>query len=64
VREMRGGRDYDSDFATRMKGHGLWAELVRSRFEKATNRLGFNRQRVELDLSAFQPPGGKQINLF
>jgi DNA repair photolyase len=64
VREMRGGRDYDSDFATRMKGHGLWAELVRSRFEKTTNRLGFNRQRVELDLSAFQPPGGKQINLF
>jgi DNA repair photolyase len=64
VREMRGGRDYDSDFATRMKGHGLWAELVRSRFEKATNRLGFNRQRVELDLSAFQPPGGKQTSLF
>ncbi len=64
VREMRGGNDYDSDFATRMKGHGLWAELVRSRFAKATNRLGFNRQRVELDLLAFQPPGGKQTSLF
>jgi DNA repair photolyase len=64
VREMRGGNDYDSDFATRMKGHGVWAELVRSRFEKATNRFGFNCQRVELDLSVFQPPGGRQTSLF
>jgi DNA repair photolyase len=64
VREMRGGQDYNSDFATRMKGHGVWAELVRSRFEKATNRLGFNRQRVELDLSVFLPPGGTQNSLF
>ena len=57
IREMRGGKDYDADFATRMKGTGLWADLIRQRFEKATNRIGFNRQRVELDLSAFRPPG-------
>ncbi|MBU1440151.1 MAG: PA0069 family radical SAM protein [Gammaproteobacteria bacterium] len=57
IREMRGGKDYDADFATRMKGSGLWAELIRQRFEKATNRIGFNRQRTELDLSAFRPPG-------
>ena len=24
----RRGRDYDSNFATRMKGSGLWAELI------------------------------------
>jgi DNA repair photolyase len=64
VREMRGGKDYDSDFATRMKGHGVWAQLIRTRFDKATQRLGFNRQRVELDLSAFKPPGGVQTVLF
>jgi DNA repair photolyase len=52
VREMRGGKDYDSDFATRMKGHGVWAQLIATRFEKASQRLGFNRQRVELDLAA------------
>ena len=57
IREMRGGKDYDADLATRMKGTGLWADLIRQRFEKATNRIGFNRQRVELDLSAFRPPG-------
>ncbi len=64
VREMRGGNDYDSDFATRMKGHGVWAQLIATRFEKATQRLGFNRTRVELDLQAFVPPGGVQRALF
>ena len=57
IREMRGGQDYDADFATRMKGSGLWAELIRQRFEKATRRIGFNRERIALDLDAFQPPG-------
>ena len=57
IQEMRGGKDYDSDFASRMKGYGLWADLIKQRFEKCCNRLGFNRQRVELDLSRFRPPG-------
>jgi DNA repair photolyase len=57
IREMRGGKDYDADFATRMKGSGLWADLIRQRFEKATQRIGFNRDRIVLDLSAFRPPG-------
>jgi hypothetical protein len=62
---MRGGKDYDSDFATRMKGSGLWSDLVRQRFVKACRRLGFNRERVELDLSRFRPPGAAgQGNLF
>lgn len=65
VQEMRGGKDYDSDFATRMKGTGLWAELVRQRFEKATRRLGFNRQRIELDLARFRAAGARgQSSLF
>ena len=55
IHDMRGGKDYDSDFATRMKGSGLWAELIRQRFEKACRRLGFNRERVELDTSRFRP---------
>ncbi|KQM80028.1 PA0069 family radical SAM protein [Xylophilus sp. Leaf220] len=57
IQDMRGGKDYDADFATRMKGSGLWADLIRQRFEKATNRLGFNRQRIALDIDRFRPPG-------
>ncbi len=55
VRDMRGGKDYDSSFASRMKGSGLWAELVRQRFEKTCARLGFNREPVVLDLGQFRP---------
>ncbi len=57
IHDMRGGKDYDANFATRMKGSGLWAELVRQRFEKATRRIGFNRVRIELDVTRFRPPG-------
>ncbi|MEO8024304.1 PA0069 family radical SAM protein [Polaromonas sp.] len=65
IHEMRGGKDYDANFATRMKGSGLWSDLVRQRFEKASKRLGFNRERIELDLSQFRPPGASgQGSLF
>jgi DNA repair photolyase len=35
IQDMRGGKDYDSDFATRMKGSGTWADLIGQRFRKA-----------------------------
>jgi hypothetical protein len=56
VREMRGGRDYDARFGTRMKGEGVWAQLLAQRFSKAVARLGLNRERVELDLTQFRRP--------
>jgi DNA repair photolyase len=56
VREMRGGRDYDARFGARMKGEGVWAELLQQRFNKAVARLGLNRERVELDLTQFRKP--------
>jgi DNA repair photolyase len=55
VREMRGGKDNDSHFGTRMHGHGVWAQLLRQRFEKASQRLGYAQGRLELDLSQFRP---------
>ena len=56
VREMRGGRDNDSNFGTRMTGQGVWANLVRQRFVKSCQRLGLNRARQALDLSQFSRP--------
>ena len=66
VHEMRGGRDNDPNFGTRMKGQGLWAELLRQRFDKACSRLGLNKEHWrELDTSLFKPPGRHgQANLF
>lgn len=48
------GKVYDSDFATRMKGSGLWADLLRQRFAATCRKLGFNRQRTELDLTQYR----------
>jgi DNA repair photolyase len=65
IKDMRGGKDYDGDFATRMRGQGIWADLIRQRFEKACRRLGFNRERHTLDSSLFRPPGAAgQMALF
>ncbi len=55
IQDMRGGKDYDADFATRMKGRGIWADLLRQRFVKTCDRLGYQRERHALDLSRFQP---------
>ncbi len=56
VREMRGGKDNDSRFGSRMRGQGVWAELLRQRFDKACARLGLNRHKNDLDLTRFRRP--------
>jgi DNA repair photolyase len=56
VREMRGGKDNDARFGTRMKGQGIWAELLRQRLHKACARLGLGQERIDLDLTQFRPP--------
>jgi DNA repair photolyase len=65
VREMRGGRDYDSSFGQRMRGEGVWAELLRQRFDKACARFGFGRERIGFDFSRFRrPKSAAQPELF
>ncbi|MBV8158573.1 MAG: radical SAM protein, partial [Dyella sp.] len=57
VQQMHGGRDYDSNFATRMRGQGVFAELIRRRFDVACRKHGFGRAReLWLDTSKFVPP--------
>jgi DNA repair photolyase len=59
VREMRGGKDYDSDFASRMHGEGVWADLIRQRFTKTVDRLGIGSMSSrfdKLDFSRFRKP--------
>ena len=56
VREIRGGRDYDASFGSRMKGEGVWAQLLSQRMAKAKARHGLDRPRRELDFSQFRKP--------
>lgn len=55
VRDTRGGNDYQSEFGTRMKGTGAYAQLIASRFRKCHRRLGFGAP-PPLDTSRFRPP--------
>jgi DNA repair photolyase len=56
VQSMRDGRDNDARFFERMKPHGVWAELFRSRFHKARKRYGIDNSEFELDCSQFRRP--------
>jgi DNA repair photolyase len=66
IRDMRGGKDYDSQWGTRMKGTGPMAWMIGRRFEIACERLGLNRKRVKLTTSHFVQPekSGQQLDLF
>lgn len=66
VREMRGGKDYDASFGTRMKGEGVWADLLRQRFRQACARLGLDRKGRPLRTDLFRPPrrSTPQLDLF
>jgi DNA repair photolyase len=55
IQQMRGGKDYDSSFGSRMRGEGPFAELLHQRFAKAHSRLGFGRLPA-LNISDFAPP--------
>ena len=61
VHQMRGGRDNDPNFGSRMKGQGLFAELLDQRFHKACERFGLNEREsaFDLDCAQFRPPAPK-----
>lgn len=65
IREMRGGRDNDPRFASRMTGSGPLAELIARRFELASRRLGFGDEQADLRTDLFRPRRpGRQLELF
>jgi len=64
IRDMRGGKDYDSRFGARMRGTGEYADLLAKRFAMAERRLGLG-DLPPLDASQFRPPRSRpQLELF
>jgi DNA repair photolyase len=58
INQARGGKDYDAEFGTRMRGTGAYAELLWTRFQLARRKLGFSdgHARHELVTHLFRPP--------
>jgi DNA repair photolyase len=66
IRAMRGGRDNDPRFGSRMRGTGPYAVLLRNRFRIACQRLNLNSAaRDTLNTGLFCPPApaGSQLRL-
>jgi DNA repair photolyase len=67
INDMRGGRDNDPNFGSRMRGTGPVAELLRNRFEIACRRLGLNSggRQIAAPTHLFRPPmvEGSQFRL-
>ncbi len=66
VRQTRAGKDYDADWAQRMKGTGPVADLIGTRFKAAVKRYGLDGPRHDLDTTMFNAPHGSksQMDLF
>jgi DNA repair photolyase len=65
VQSIRGGKDNDPDFFTRLKPTGVWADLFRARFRLACKRAGLGQPKFDLDCTQFRPPeAGGQLRLF
>ena len=58
IQSIRGGKDNDPNFHTRMRGQGPWAELLRKRFHIAAKRYGLDGDRMRLRTDLFRPPAG------
>ena len=57
IQQMNGGKDYDSNFATRMRGQGVFADIIRKRVQVASRKAGLHRAwDTVLDTSQFVPP--------
>jgi DNA repair photolyase len=56
IRDLRGGRENDPRFGSRMRGEGQYAALIARRFATACRRLGLNRSEREPDTTQFRPP--------
>ena len=66
LKELHGGREYDSTFGQRMTGSGPYAWTLARRFEIAVERLGLNRRSTRLTTRHFTrpPQKGAQLSLF
>jgi DNA repair photolyase len=56
VRQCRAGRLNDPGFGSRMRGQGVFAELLAQRFRQACARLGLNRRALPQRTDLFRPP--------
>ena len=67
LKSLGDGKLYDSEFKSRMKGKGIWAEQIRGLFETICLTTGLKRSLPKLNCDSFRGCGaesGRQMDLF
>lgn len=66
IRSMRGGKLNDSNFGSRMKGQGIFAEQISTMFKLAVRKAGLDNPFPPLSTEHFRrvPGAGGQLDLF
>jgi len=57
IRNLRGGKLYDSRFGSRMRGEGTWPQVFSQQFHIHHKRLGFPTAVPSLSAASFRRPG-------
>ncbi|HZV35542.1 MAG TPA: radical SAM protein, partial [Verrucomicrobiae bacterium] len=61
IRAMRGGKLYDAEWGTRMRGEGIFADQMEKMFEIAKRHAGLEGNPLKLTTEHFRRPGGTQM---
>ena len=66
IQNMRGGKDNDPNFSSRMNGQGPYANMLSKRFRRACDKLKFEGRKYDIATDLFIPPKPKtdQLSLF
>ncbi|OHC66730.1 MAG: DNA repair photolyase [Rhodocyclales bacterium GWA2_65_19] len=62
MRQLHGGKEYDSAFGSRQRGSGPLAEIIAQRFRIAVRRLGLDAPSAPLETSDFRPPQKQDVS--
>jgi DNA repair photolyase len=63
IKAMRGGKLYHSQWGSRMRGEGIFADQIEQMFEVARRKAGFTERFQDLSTAAFRRPGATQLAL-
>ncbi|MCC6794179.1 MAG: PA0069 family radical SAM protein [Candidatus Hydrogenedentes bacterium] len=64
VRDVRGGKLYQSEWGSRQRGEGFYAEQIANIFKIACSKFGLNQATLHLSADAFRRTDGNQMQLF
>ncbi|MEX1135866.1 MAG: PA0069 family radical SAM protein [Balneolales bacterium] len=64
IKDLRGGKMYDSNFKSRMRGEGEFSRQMNQVFKMACRKGGLNNSSSPLSTASFRNPDNRQLSMF